>query len=109
MTKPTLTLISVLFSANLFAATNTTQKINNDIISIDGQYAERTMTKSERLKSLRQKLEKRTEQVLKQKIERLRFQQELELTKKIQKAFSERMSALDQAFAEDEDDTMSNL
>ena len=89
----------VLFSANLMAASNNVQRVNNNAISIDGDYSQRTMTQSERMRNL----EKRTEQVLKKKIEQLRFQQELELSRKIQKAFTEKMSALDQAFAEDED------
>ena len=93
----------VLFSANLMAASNNVQRVNNNAISIDGDYSQRTMTQSERMRNLRTKLEKRTEQVLKKKIEQLRFQQELELSRKIQKAFTEKMSALDQAFAEDED------
>lgn len=95
--------ILVLFSANLMAASNNVQRVNNNAISIDGDYSQRTMTQSERMRNLRTKLEKRTEQVLKKKIEQLRFQQELELSRKIQKAFTEKMSALDQAFAEDED------
>lgn len=85
------------------AASNNVQRVNNNAISIDGDYSQRTMTQSERMRNLRTKLEKRTEQVLKKKIEQLRFQQELELSRKIQKAFTEKMSALDQAFAEDED------
>lgn len=108
MTKPTLVLIALFFAANSQAAGKKVQQVNNDIISIDGQYAERTMTGSERLKARREKLEKITEQNLKKQIERLRFQQELELSKKIQKTFNERMSALDAAFAED-DDTEANL
>jgi hypothetical protein len=67
------------------------------------------MTQSERMRNLRTKLEKRTEQVLKKKIEQLRFQQELELSRKIQKAFTEKMSRLDQAFAEDEYEDSSAL
>lgn len=101
MTKLLLALL-IFSSANLYAASNT-QRVNNDAISIDGAYSQRTMTQSERMRNLRTKLEKRTEQVLKKKIEQLRFQQELELSKKIQKAFSEKMNRLDQAFAEDED------
>lgn len=105
MTKPAIFIVMILLSANLFAASNKVQKVNNDIISIDGQYAERTMTRSERMKALRAKLEKRTEEVVQKKIEELRFQQELELTKKIQQAFNQRMKAMDQAFEEDEDTT----
>jgi acetyl-CoA carboxylase alpha subunit len=100
MTKLILAVL-IFSSANLMAASNV-QRINNDAISIDGAYSQRTMTQSERMKSLRSKLEKRTEQVLKKKIEQLRFQQELELSRKIQRAFTEKMSALDKAFAEDE-------
>lgn len=95
-------LVMTLLSANLFAASNKVQKLNNDIISIDGEYAQRTMTRSERMKALRARLEKRTEEVVQKKIEELRFQQELELTRKIQQAFNQKMKAMDQAFDEDE-------
>lgn len=108
MTKTTLIFISVLLSANLFAASGKVQKLNNDIISIDGQYAERTMSASERRKAFREKLEKRTEAMLRKKIEQVRVQHELELMKKIQQTFTDNMNAMDQAFAED-DDVTSNL
>lgn len=107
MTKLALILGMLLLSTNLFAASNKVQKVNNDIIAIDGQYAQQTMTRGERLKALRSKLEKRTEEVVQKKIEELRFQQELELTKKIQQAFNQQMKALDNAFEEDEE--VSNL
>ena len=106
MTKPILIMISVLLSANLFAASQKVQKLNNDIISIDGQYAARTMSPSERRKAFRQKLEKRTEAMLRKKIEQVRVQHELELMKKIQKTFTENMNAMDQAF---DDEATSNL
>jgi hypothetical protein len=102
MTKLILALL-IFASTGLMAASNDVQRVNSEAISIDGAYSQRTMTQSERMRKLRSRLEKRTEQVLKKKIEQLRFQQELELSRKIQKAFTEKMSALDQAFAEDDD------
>lgn len=107
MTK--LILAVLLFSSTGLMAASNVQRVSNDTISIDGAYSQKTMTQSERMRNLRTKLEKRTEQVLKKKIEQLRFQQELELSRKIQKAFTEKMSRLDQAFAEDEYEDSSAL
>jgi len=108
MNKTFIFIATLFFSANLLAASNNVQRVNNDIIGIDGQYAARTMSPSERRKAFREKLEKRTEAMLRKKIEQVRVQHELELMKKIQQTFTDNMNAMDQAFAED-DDSSSNL
>lgn len=106
MKKALLFIVLSLTSTNIFSASSDTRKVHGDIISIDGNYARRTMTQAERLKALRSKLERQTERAVRKKIEELRFMQEVELSKKIQQAFNQKMNALDEAFA---DDTNSNL
>ena len=80
---------------------NSSNQINNEVISIDGEYSRRTMTQSERMKSLRSRLEKKTEQNLKKQIEIMRVKQEMELTRKIQATFKRQMNAMDNEFQSD--------
>lgn len=64
-------------------------------IDVDGSF-EKRLTPAQKLKRLRKRLEKKNELLVKKQIETMRLQQELELNKKIQKAFKQTMDQLDQ-------------
>ena len=84
-------LFALLLSLNTFSQ----QSIESDVIDIDGSYGQREMTPAEKLKKLRKKLEKQNEMMVKKQIENMRLQQEMEMTRKIQKAFDENMKKLE--------------
>lgn len=63
-------------------------------IEIDGQF-ERRMTPAEKLKQQRKILEARNEALVKKQIETLRLKQEIELMKKMQKAFEQNLENLE--------------
>lgn len=69
-------------------------------IDVDGTFSQPQangrpqLTPAQRLKILRKKLEKRNELMVKRKIETLRYQQEVEMMKKIQSAFNKTMQNL---------------
>ena len=84
-------LLSLLFLMNIHAS----EVIENDVIDIDGSFqTARQETPAEKLKKLRQKLEKENELMVKRKIETMRLQQEMEMTQKIQNAFEQNMKKL---------------
>lgn len=59
-------------------------------IQIDGQF-QRKLTPAEKLKKQREMLEARNEALVKKQIETLRLKQEIELMKKMQKAFEQNL------------------
>ena len=67
----------------------------NQPIQINGEYQQPRVKPADRLKKLRKKLEKQNEMMVKKQIESMRLKQELEMTKRLQKIFNERMKALE--------------
>ena len=65
----------------------------NDPIEISGDYY-REESGADKLKKMRSKLEKQNQEMIHQKVEKLRYQQELELTKKLQKRMNNVMQNL---------------
>lgn len=64
-------------------------------IDIEGTYNPNSkVSQADRLRDYRRKLEEQNEQMLKKKIETLRLQQEMELMKKVQNAFNQTMTNL---------------
>ena len=90
--KAIIAVVLVISSFSLMA----NDTVNNSTIAISGDFAARPVSKAEKLKQLRRKLEKQNELLVRKQIEQMRFRQEIELTKKIQKAFNENMKALEQ-------------
>ncbi len=73
-----------------------TQTIDNSTISIEGEFEHKqVITKADKLKILRRKLEKQNELLVRRQIEKMRYQQELEMTRKIQQAFDQNMKSLE--------------
>lgn len=70
-------------------------------IDISGNYTKKVapkrkrVTPADRMKSLRERLEKQNELMVQKKIERIRYKAELEMMKKLQKAFDNQMKELD--------------
>jgi hypothetical protein len=70
--------------------------LNSEQIDIDGLYQERPReTAADRVAKMRKKLEQQNEQMVQKKIEDIRVQEEMKLTKKLQTAFSNGMNQLD--------------
>jgi ABC-type phosphate transport system auxiliary subunit len=63
-------------------------------IQIDGQF-QRKMTPAEKLKKQREILEARNEALVKKQIETLRLKQEIELMKKMERAFEQNLENLE--------------
>ncbi|OUR98535.1 hypothetical protein A9Q84_03740 [Halobacteriovorax marinus] len=91
-------LAALLLTSSAFAQYESTSIDFDMPIDIDGTYnsqpGAKKLTASERMKILRKKLEKRNELMVKRKIETLRYQQEVEMMKKIQSAFNKTMNNL---------------
>jgi hypothetical protein len=62
-------------------------------IEVDGQFTGKNA--SDRLKNMRAKLEQRNEMLVKRKIEQIRFKQEMELMKNMQRAMNQSLQSLD--------------
>lgn len=80
-----------LLSTSLYADTNIDM---DETIDISGNFSQPQA--SERLKKMREKLEKQNEMLVRKQIETLRLKNEIELTKKTQQAFNQMMNNLDQ-------------
>lgn len=76
------------------AFANGLESMDMDTISVDGQFDKKPLTRAERLKLLRQKLEKKNELMVKKKIELIRYQQEAEMYKKMEAAMNKMMTNL---------------
>jgi hypothetical protein len=96
-----LLILVALTISSAFAQFDPSSSIDFDMpIQVDGTYSQQAngkkqLTPAQRLKLLRKKLEKRNELMVKRKIETLRYQQEVEMMKKIQSAFNKTMQNLD--------------
>lgn len=95
-----LLIVAVLTISSTFAQFDPSLSINSNLpIDVDGTYSQQAgqkqLTPAQRLKLLREKLEKRNELMVKKKIETLRYQQEVQMMKKIQSAFNKTMQNLD--------------
>lgn len=88
-------LVALLFTTTSFAQYESSNIDFDMPIDIDGSYSStsnaKQLTSAERLKLFREQLEKKNELMVKKKIETLRYQQELEMMKKIQNAFNQSM------------------
>lgn len=83
-----MTVLILLATQTAFASA-----IESDMIEVDGNFQKRE-SQIETLKKVRAKLEKQNEMMMKKRIETMRYQQELELMKKMQKMFAENMKSL---------------
>ncbi|WP_127718123.1 hypothetical protein [Halobacteriovorax sp. HLS] len=95
-----LLLTAFLLVSSAYAQFDPATNIDFDMpIDIDGTYTQqpgqKQLTPAQRMKLLRKKLEKRNELMVRRKIETLRYQQEVEMMKKIQAAFNKTMQNLD--------------
>ena len=66
-------------------------------IYVDGQFNKsgQDLTSAERIRKLRRKLEKQHEVMVKNRIELIRFQREVQMMKRVEKAMNEIMNGLD--------------
>jgi ABC-type phosphate transport system auxiliary subunit len=86
-------LIPLVF-ITLSAATRAETHNMEEPININGQYQKRA-TPAERLKLQRKMLEARNEALVRKQIETLRLRQEIELMKKMKKAFAQNLENLE--------------
>ncbi len=92
-------LLMMIFTSPLAQANaynNQGQGEAQSLISIDGQFNQRVrkLTPTEKLKRLRKKLEKKHELMVKRRIEIIRYQQEVKMMKKTEKAMNQMMNRL---------------
>lgn len=88
-----LLVVLIVISGAAFAAPS--ENVNLDTISIDGQFEQKPLTRAEKLKLLRKKLEKKNELMVKKRIEEIRFQQEVEMFKKMKAAMNKMLTNMD--------------
>jgi hypothetical protein len=62
-------------------------------LDIDGQY-QRPRTASEKMKRMREHMERKTEQLVQKQIQTMRLKREMQLQKDLQKTFNAQMEAL---------------
>lgn len=62
-------------------------------LDIDGQY-ERPRSASDRMKKMREHMERKTEQLVQKQIQTMRLKREMQLQKDLQKTFNAQMRAL---------------
>jgi len=75
----------------------TVETVKNDTLDISGEFsAPKKKTQADRMRELRQQLEKQNEALVKKRIEQVRYLNEIEMNKKIQKAFEQAMKQVDQ-------------
>lgn len=79
-----LMLLSVATQANV---------IDSAPLDIDGQY-ERPRSASDRMKKMREHMERKTEQLVQKQIQTMRLKREMQLQKDLQKTFNAQMRAL---------------
>ena len=67
-------------------------------IYVDGQFSKsgKDRTSAEKIRKLRRKLEKKHEIMVKQRIELIRYQREIQMMKRLEKAMNKIMNNLDQ-------------
>ncbi len=91
--KKTLFLALLLFFIVGINLSFSDDSLEMDNIDVDGQYNQQQgQTAAERLKNHRAKLEKRSEQMVKKRIETIRYRKELELMKQMDKQMRKIMS-----------------
>jgi len=71
------------------------KQVQNPTLDVSGQFTQKRLTQSERLKLMRRRVEKQTERMISKKIETLRLKRELEMNKRIMKAMNDSMNQLD--------------
>ena len=92
---------NLILLAVLLILTQTVYASNESIdmsqtIDISGTYTpKKPLTASQKLKILRTKLEKKNEQMIKKKIETIRYKQELEMMAKLKAVFDKQLKELD--------------
>jgi len=90
-----LLVVLIVISGAAFAAKS--DNVNLETISIDGQFEQKPLTHAEKMKILRKKLEKKNELMVKKKIEMLRYQQEVEMYKKMEAAMNKMLTNTENA------------
>ncbi len=85
--------VLIVISGAAFAATS--ENVNLDTITVDGQFEQKPLTRAEKLKLLRKKLEKKNELMVKKRIEMIRYQQEVEMFKKMEAAMNKMLTNMD--------------
>ena len=72
--------------------------IENDSLHISGDFTNdspRKVSQADRLKAERKRLERQNEILVKQQIEKLRYQRELKMMKDLNQAFNKKLEAID--------------
>ena len=85
-----LTALIVLFISNTAIANS----YKYDALNVEGEYSPKELTRVEKMKLLREKLERQNEALVKKQVEQMRLQSELLLMKKIKAAFDAQLQAL---------------
>ena len=67
--------------------------IESQPLDIEGQY-QRPRSQSDRMKTLRKQMERKTEQLVQKQIQTMRLKRELQLQKDLQRTFNAQMKAL---------------
>ncbi len=98
--KKLILIATVLISSqSLYAQSNLDLDMELDMdqtIDVSATYnAKKRLTPAQKMKLFRARLEKRNELMVKRKIETLRYQQEVEMMKKLKAVFNQQMKALD--------------
>jgi hypothetical protein len=86
--KILIALTFLIFGLSCFSQS---RPIQNQTISIQGKF-QRKLSPVQKLKKIRKKLERQNELLVKKQIEMLRYQQELELMKKMKKTFEQNLN-----------------
>jgi hypothetical protein len=71
--------------------------VDNQTLDIRGDYqlAPRKLTASEKMRKMRNRLEKQNELMVRKQIERMRYQQELNMMKKIKQIFDNKLQKIE--------------
>ena len=67
-----------------------------DEIGIEGQYEEQGASPADRMRKMRTKLEERNEQLVQKRIEKVRFKQEKEMMKRLQRSMNQTFQQIDE-------------
>lgn len=89
----------MVFSLKLMASSYEVD-YSNSPLDVEGQYTQKKVTVVDRMRQQRQLLEKKTEEMARKQMERMRIKAEMEMMKKLQQSFENQFQAVEAALNE---------